>query len=162
VQTEGIWIVDFFGEGRKIADGGWPVLAGDGKSLHFHSRQQMKILRLNVDSPAEAVTVCKMPYSYYPPITADGKCTAYLHQDELVVLDTVSGKPLMKRMLTGWSGLLAGWSPDGKLLGFGSYGGDSAVGLWILNVQTGRVIQVAEGWALHRAGLVARRFEVGV
>ena len=146
VDNEEVWITDTSGMNpRKIADGGWPVWAGDGKSLYFHSRKKMMIMKIAIDPPSEPVPMCKMPYSYYPAITADGKRTAYLDQNELAVLDIESGKPIARRQLTGWSGFLAGWSPDGKLLGYGIYGVSDSVGLWITNVDSGRVIQVAEG-----------------
>ena len=123
----------------------------------------MKIMKIGIDPPGELVPVCDMPYTLYPAITGDGKRTAYLHKDELVVLEIETRKPLAKRRLTGWSGFIAGWSPDGKLLGYGSYGGDNSVGLWIMNVDTGQVIQVAEGpftapaWSLDGSKLAFDR-----
>ena len=136
-----------------IARGGWPVWAKDGKSLYFYSRKEKKILRQSVSSPGaksvsspgQEVVVCDMPYNRYPPITTDGKRTAYLDHEELVVLDIQTRKPLAKRHLGKWRGILAGWSPDGKLLGYGEYGGSSMVGLWLMKVETGQVVQVAEG-----------------
>ena len=62
-----------------------------------------------------------------------------------MVLDIETGKALARRRLSGWIGLVAGWSPDGKLLGYGSIAISNPVGLWIMNVETGQVIQVAEG-----------------
>ncbi len=145
-HEEEVWIADTSGKKpSKIADGGWPVWASDGKSLYFHSRRTMKIMKIGIDPPGEPAPVCDMPYAYYPPVTGDGKRTAYLDRDELVVLDIETQEALAKRRITGWYGFVAGWSPDGKLPGYGSYGGDNAVGLWIMNVETGKVIQVAEG-----------------
>jgi Tol biopolymer transport system component len=139
-----IWITDAIGKNHKrIAEGDWPVWAKDGKSLYFHSRKERKIFKISVDPPGKPVAVCDMPYTLYPSITTDGRRTAYFDQENLVVLDIQAGKPIAKRHLGKWSRFVAGWSPDGKLLGYGE--GDSMVGLWLMNVETGQVVQVAEG-----------------
>ena len=78
-QNEEVWLMDTSGKNpRKIADGGWPVWASDGKSLYFHSRKKMEIMKIIIDPPREPVSICKMAHNLYPPITADGKRTAYL------------------------------------------------------------------------------------
>ncbi|MGO8753227.1 MAG: hypothetical protein ACLQNE_45400 [Thermoguttaceae bacterium] len=64
------------------------------------------------DPPDEPVTVCDMPYTLCPTITADGKRTAYLDRENLVVLDIQTHKLIAKRHLGKWPGLLAEWSPD--------------------------------------------------
>jgi formylglycine-generating enzyme required for sulfatase activity len=144
-KDEDIWITDASGKNAKrIAQGGWPVWAKDGKSLYFHSGKGWKIFQISVDPPGYPVAVCDA-HNWYPPITADGKRTAYVDHDELVVLDIQTRKPLANRHLGKWPGFLAGWSPDGKLLGYGTYGGDSMIGLWMTNVDTAQVVRVAEG-----------------
>ena len=145
-DDEEIWITDVSGRNPKwITRGHWPVWAMDGKSLYFHSRKLEKIFQISVDPPGKPVELCDMPYTLYPCITADGKRMACFDEEELVVLDIPTRKPLAKRHLGKWDGFLAGWSPDGKLLGYGAYGMDNTVGLWMMNVATGQVVQVAEG-----------------
>lgn len=145
-DQEDIWLVDSTGKNpKKIAEGGWPVWAGDGKSLFFHSRKEMKILRVGVEPPSKAVPVCDMPFTFYPAITGDGTRAAYLCDKNLVVFDTGSKKRVVERQLPGWPGVLAGWSPDGKLLGYGGYGVDRGDSLWVMNVDAGKVVQVADG-----------------
>ncbi len=71
---------------------------------------------------------------------------AYLDREaDLVVLDVQTRKPFAKRHLAQWPRVIAGWSPDGKLLGYGTDGGVSTVGLWLMQVESDQVIQVAEG-----------------
>ena len=143
---EEIWITDASGKSlKRIAKGGWPVWAKDGKSLYFHSRDERKTFQISVDPPGKPVAVCEMPYTFYPAITADGKRTAYLDHEDLVVFDIDTRSPLARHHLGKWRGIVAGWSPDGKLLGYGEYGIDSMVGLWLMKVETGQVVQVAEG-----------------
>ena len=45
----------------------------------------------------------------------------------------------------GGYGLLPGWSPDGKQVGFGGYGMNDILGLWIADIPTGRMTQIAAG-----------------
>ena len=153
LNDEEIWITNLSSKNSKrIAQGGWPVWAGDRRSLYFHSRKEGKILQISVDPPGEPVAVYDMPYTFYPPIRVDGKRTAYVDHENLVVLDIQTRAPLVKRHLGKWSGIAGGWSPDGKLLGYGALSlghgdlkGDSIAGLWMMNVDTAQVIQVAEG-----------------
>lgn len=46
---------------------------------------------------------------------------------------------------TPWKGHLPGWSPDSKYVGFGSYATSGDHGLWMLNVQSGKVRKVLDG-----------------
>lgn len=145
-DDEEIWFTDATGKNpKRIAQGGWPVWAKDGKSLYFHSRKEREIFQVSIDPPGEPLAVCDMPYTSYPPITADGTRTAYRDRENLVVLDLRTRKLLAKHHLGKWPGFLAGWSPDGKLLGYGGYGRDSMAGLWMMNVDTSQVAQVAKG-----------------
>jgi thiol-disulfide isomerase/thioredoxin len=41
---------------------------------------------------------------------------------------------------------LGGWSTDGKQITFGGYGLGDNVGLWCVNIQTGRAARLASGW----------------
>ena len=60
-----------YGQGRKtskpIVQGGWPVWAGDGKSLYFHSRKGgWKVFQVSIDRPSEPVAVGEL-YSAFCP-----------------------------------------------------------------------------------------------
>jgi hypothetical protein len=60
------------------------------------------------------------------------------------VADIDSGKQLKTlRFPDRGRGFLAGWSADGKRLGFGGYGGSDAVGLWIVDVESGSAKRLA-------------------
>ena len=98
---------------KRLAVGGWPVGATDGKSLYFHSRKDLKIHQISVNPPGKPVAVCDMPYTYYPAITADGKRVAYPDRENLVVLDIATRQAayhppsgqverLLRRMTSGW------------------------------------------------------------
>jgi len=68
-----------------------------------------------------------------------------LKDGKLTIVDCRSGRSAQSVALDGWNGLLASWSPDGKQVAYGSFGGANRVGLWILDVASGRKIMVAEG-----------------
>jgi hypothetical protein len=52
-------------------------------------------------------------------------------------------------MLSGWQGCFPAWSPDGKQVAIGSIGGTNQVGLWLLDIETGRKTLIADGpWTL--------------
>ena len=43
---------------------------------------------------------------------------------------------------TGGAGFLAGWSPDGKQIGYGGWGETDAVSFSIVNLESGRALRV--------------------
>jgi len=146
-DDEEIWLVEATGKNaRKIADGGFPTWSADGKTVFFHSRKERKIMAIEPDrADATPTAVCDTSSAYYPSVSPDGKRIASQVGTQIVVSDRDTGDAVRKRPLPGWQGLLPGWSPDSKQVGFGSYGGQNQVGLWLLEVDTGRELMVAEG-----------------
>jgi len=68
---------------------------------------------------------------------------AYRRGPELVLMKTESGTVARRFRLPAGNGFLAGWSPDGKQLGFGGWNPDDSMPCVILSVDTGKAVQVA-------------------
>ena len=134
------------GKPRKLADGGFPTWSADGKSLFFHSRKQRKFMSVQVDVEKPKPTELMDMIWWYPAISPDGKQVAYRSGPQVLVADIASGKVLKRWRFPGSArGFLGGWSADGKRVGFGGYGGADAVGLWLVDVETGRGQRLAAG-----------------
>ncbi len=134
------------GKPRKLADGGFPTWSADGKSLFFHSRKQGKLMAVQVDAEKPEPTALLDMSWWYPAISPDGKQVAYRSGRQVLVADIASGKVLKRWRFPGSArGFLAGWSTEGKRIGFGGYGGLDAVGLWLVDVETGRGGRLATG-----------------
>ncbi|MBL7041977.1 MAG: DUF1559 domain-containing protein [Pirellulaceae bacterium] len=134
------------GKPRKLADGGFPTWSADGKTLFFHSRKQGKLMAVQVDAEKPEPTELMDISWWYPAISPDGKQVAYRSGRQVLVADIASGKVLKRWRFPGSArGFLAGWSTDGKRIGFGGYGGADAVGLWLVDVETGRGRRLAAG-----------------
>ena len=93
---------------------------------------------------AQVAEVCDMPWRY-PAISPDGSRVAFPRDGKLTVIECKTGKTVQSCALDGWNGLLASWSPDGKQIAFGNFGGPNPVGLWLLDVASGRRVMVADG-----------------
>jgi len=134
------------GKPRKLADGGFPTWSSDGKTLFFHSRKQRKLMSVEVDAENSKPTELMDMTWWYPAISPDGKQVAYRLGSQVLVADIASGKVLKRWRFPGSGrGFLGGWSADGKRIGFGGYGGTDAVGLWLVDVETGRGGRLAAG-----------------
>src|SRR5208282_2885028 len=89
--------------------------------------------------------VCAMPFEY-PAVSWDGETVAYWDKGLLNIIDLKSGTDVRSFRLPFPAPSLMGWSPDGKQVGFGPYiKFPGIMGLWIVNLETGTVVQVAEG-----------------
>jgi formylglycine-generating enzyme required for sulfatase activity/serine/threonine protein kinase len=143
---EEVWLVDSTGkQPRKLADGGFPTWSGDGKRLFLQSRKTGKLQAIRfLPEPSPPVDVCSMP-CWYPAVSWDGESVAYWDKDLLKILDLKSGTDRRSYRLPFKALALVGWSPDGKQVGLGPSGRTTGMGLWIVNMDTGAVVQAAEG-----------------
>ncbi|RJP27826.1 MAG: DUF2092 domain-containing protein [Candidatus Omnitrophota bacterium] len=142
--NETVWIMDCEGKNaRKLLDGGYPSWSADGNSVIVTSRKEPRLYSIRVDDPnAQPTIYYDDSAGNYPAISPDGSKIAYGLQEELVILDRMTGAVILKRPIPGQSGLLMNWSPDGKRLGFGGYGD---FGLWILDLEHKTILELATG-----------------
>jgi Tol biopolymer transport system component len=142
---EEVWIVDSTGkQPRKLADGGFPSWSGDGKRLFLHSRKtgKLQVIRFPPE-PSPPVDVCSM--GWYPAVSWDGESAASWDKDLLQIYDLKSGTNKRSYRLPFKALALVGWSPDGKQVGLGPCFKTAGMGLYIVNLGTGTVVQAAEG-----------------
>ncbi len=150
--TEEIWLVEAAGgPPRKLAEGVFSTWSADGTTVYFYSRESKQIKAVRADRPNAPPAVVwnvpldRLPFHWYPAVSPDGRYVAYQGLGRLEVIDLKTFQVIPRCSLEGWRGLLAGWSPDGKRLGFGGFGGEDK-GLWVLDVTTGEAKRVLDGW----------------
>jgi thiol-disulfide isomerase/thioredoxin len=145
---EQIWIVEPSGENRrKVVDGGFPSWSPDGKTIYFHSREQRKYMSVSIDADGAAPAEIMDGIWWYPAFSFDGKRIAYRSGGQLVLADRETGTALQQFQIPGGRGFLGSWSPDGKYVAYGGYGFHDVPGLWIVDVQTGDLRQLSDGFA---------------
>lgn len=146
MRSEEVWLMEPDGKSpRKLADGGYPSWSGDGKLLYVHSRKTDNILAIDMDNlDAEPEVFCDFSRSWYPTISPDGQRIAFGPIDALVIVDRQTREPILKWPTPGSRGLLPAWSPDGKQVAFGGFNNEN-LGIWVLNVETEKAVQVAKG-----------------
>ena len=144
--NEEVWVIPVAnGTPRRVARGGFPGWSADGRVLYVHSRVQRQILAIpsnNLDATPE-VFFDSAP-SYYFSVAPDGHQIAFGSRYQLEIRDRATGQVAMTWPTPGNRGLLPAWSPDGALVAFGGFN-DSRLGVWILQVKTGRAVAVKEG-----------------
>jgi len=141
-----VWIVAPTGaKARRVGQGVWPTWSGDGKTLYYRSAAKQKIMVVQPDAPDLKPMEFFDATNWYPGVSPDGRRVVDWRNRKLAVVDRENGKSVKERSLDGWVGLLAAWSPDGKQIAFGSYGFDNPVGLWLLGLETGCEVQIADG-----------------
>lgn len=150
-KDEELWVVEPSGKNdRKVADGGYPSWSADGKTLFFRGHRDGALRLLAVewghDGPLGEPTIIRDISSWYPAVSFDGKQFAYRTKHRLVVVGQEQTDRTRTWRLPEGAGFLGGWSPDGKRLAFGGYGGSDPLGLWVLNVETGQAVQFAPGY----------------
>ncbi|MCP4451593.1 MAG: hypothetical protein GY809_09045 [Planctomycetes bacterium] len=146
MRSEEVWLVAPDGKSpRKLADGGYPSWSGDGKLLYVHSRKTNSILAINMNNlDAEPKVFCDFSWSWYPAISPDGRRIAFGRVNALAIADRATRKAILKWATPGSPGLLPAWSPDGKQVAFGGFNNEN-LGLWVLDVETEKAVQVATG-----------------
>ena len=82
---------------------------------------------------------------WYPAIYPAGKLVAYPNGPGLVVVNWENSETLMPWRIPLTSDTAPGWSPDGKYLGIFGFGADGGPRFWVLEVSSGRAVQVAKG-----------------
>ncbi|HWB09360.1 MAG TPA: redoxin family protein [Pirellulales bacterium] len=143
---EEIWLAD--GDGshtRKLADGGFPRWAADGKTLYFHEHKEGTVQA--VDATAAKPTIHDItPFrdSFYPVVSPDGKSLAYVSGGNLVVVNLQSNDRVTRSLVGAGAGLV-GWSPDSKQVACGGFGVGDRVGLFLFDLAGGQVKQMATG-----------------
>jgi hypothetical protein len=145
--NEEVWVVEASGENpRKLAQGGFPCWAPDGRTLYFHSRTQRKLMTIRADAEKpEATEVMDMP-CWYPAISPDGKQVAYRSGSRLFIADLASAKVVKTYpMPPGGRGFLGDWSADGTQIGFGGFGSHDVIGLWVLDLKSGQAARLSTG-----------------
>lgn len=138
-DSQEVWLVNPDGSNaRKIADGGFPSWSADGRTLYFHSRRTWQLMALRTDDAQAQPKPLLEVRAYYPAVSPEGTHVAYGQGKSLAVVEIATKKIVRTWPTPGWTGHLAAWSPDGRSIAFGSYGGDPGNGLWVLDLRTGR------------------------
>jgi hypothetical protein len=142
-----IWIVaSSGGEPKKICQGSFPSWSADAKSLYCVSIPRNKIIVVHPHGPAaEVENVADLKGTIYPAISPDGARTVFLDGPKMCVAELKTGKTIQSSPITGFEGFLAAFSADGKRVAYGSFGGKNSVGLWVLDVASGRRARLADG-----------------
>ena len=112
--------------------------------MFCHVPAKSKLQALRVDVPDAPVRGLLDVSASDPAVSADGKRAAYRSASHLVVVAGDTGKTLRTWPLRGVS-CAASWSADGKHFAFGTCGNDDRTGLWVLDVDQDRAVQVAAG-----------------
>ncbi len=144
--AEEIWVVQADGtQERRLARGGYPKWAPDSKSVYFHDRSDNSIRTVTVGAEQSTPELFfEKALSWYPAVSPDGQAIAFATGGQLVVVERATRKTLMTWRTPGERGLLPGWSPDGRYVGFGGYD-NSKLGLWCLDMRSSNAVQLAEG-----------------
>jgi Tol biopolymer transport system component len=137
---------------RKFADGCYPSWSPDGKTLFYHSHKEKKLKAAPVGAQdgAAAQDLLDVPWCY-PAVSPDGSQVAYRDKNDLIILQRQTTKRMTTWPLGKGLGLLPAWSPDGTRLAFGVHGRHENSGLLMLDLASGRVVEVARSPALMPA-----------
>ncbi|MGA2034978.1 MAG: SUMF1/EgtB/PvdO family nonheme iron enzyme [Thermoguttaceae bacterium] len=140
-EGDEVWIVEASGANpRKLAHGGFPSWSPDAKSIYFQSRKQhrLQVIALGAKG-ANATDVMDMAF-LYPSVSPDGRQVAYRSGNQLIIADLKTGKAAKTFPIDGGRGFAAGWSPDGKQIGYGGWGGGDPVPFSIVDIAAGRTV----------------------
>ncbi len=142
-RDEEVWLVESTGANpRRLAEGGFPTWSSDGKMLFYHSRKEGRLKMIETPESEPVVRDgIRLPF-YYPAIAPDDQRLVYRVGNELRLVSLQTGEPVRRWPLPPSAGLIANFSPDGKQLGFGGWGGHDRLDLSIIDLQTGRTRQL--------------------
>jgi serine/threonine protein kinase/WD40 repeat protein len=147
--NRGVWLIEADGANpRKLDDGEFPSWSADGTTLYYYHTPTHTVRARSVDDPAaEPRTLTGNTGTMYPAVSPDGKRIAVRVDGgtALAVLDLQTRNELARADITGWDGVLPGWTPDGRYLTFGSYGVRDDRGVWALDIESGQVRQILAG-----------------
>jgi tricorn protease len=121
------------------------VLAEDGKQVVVEARGDLFLHAAEGDKPVRNLTRSPGVRESYPALDASGKRVAYFSDEtgehELCVLSLVDGQ--VRQITRGGACYRARpvWSPDGQKILFG----DAMVRLWVADLASGAVTEVARG-----------------
>jgi dipeptidyl aminopeptidase/acylaminoacyl peptidase len=121
-----------------------------GHALVVKSRKEDHLLKVAVEGKAPPERFHDGTTAAAPAISADGARVAFGRDDRLQVVDRQSKQTVMGWATPGVSALLAAWSPDGKRLAF-SGDAQTPIGLWTMDVEGRRAVQLAVGHYLRPA-----------
>jgi Tol biopolymer transport system component len=145
-DKEKVYLVDSDGGSpRMLADGGCPHWSVDGQTLYFTLPREGKIMKWDLAKGGDPQDFCEMRRSWYPIVSPDAKQVAFVEKGQFVIVSATSGEVALVHKLPRANGGLVNWSPDGKWVAFGSYGGADDVGLWLLDVERKQVAQIDAG-----------------
>jgi WD40 repeat protein len=142
-RDEEVWLVDLAGTApRRLAEGGFPSWSPDGQTLIYHSRkeQRLKVMRQPFGTPSVSDSISTG--FLYPSISPDGRRVALRTKDDLCVVDLESRETVNHWPLAKSAGLVAGFSPDSQLLGFGGWGAHDTLDLSITDLKTGCITRL--------------------
>jgi len=139
------------GAPRRLADGAFPTWSADAKTVYFYSPSTRQIMSVLAEPPNSPPTVVwevpleDLPGEWSPAVAPDGRRVVLHGPDRLEIVDMETSETLHTLPLKGWRGMLAGWSADGRRLGFGGLGGEER-DLWIFDLTTGKLRRLLSGW----------------
>lgn len=144
--AEEVWLIQPDGQqDRKVGDGGFPTWSKDGKTLYFHSRTRRVLLSVDLAAEEPMPKELKTIPSWYPAVSPDGKTVATVYPAAFVLQDFQMGRDIVHRLPGFTRGGLSGWSADGTQVGYGGFGYDDRVGLWIYDVKAGKSRKILDG-----------------
>lgn len=144
--TEEVWVIPAQGgEPRRLVGGGFPSWSANGRTLFVHSRQEGHLLAVDPAAHnSQPVIFYTNAPAWYFSVSPDQTRVAFGCQGHLEIRDRATGKSMAAVSTPRDRGLLPAWSPDGKWVAFGGFD-DSRLGLWILDVATGRAKLIRAG-----------------
>lgn len=146
-REEEVWVIQPDGvNNRKVGDGGFPTWSGDGKTLYFHSRKLQSVMAVDLSAEEpQPVELRSKVASWYPAVSPEASSIAMVIPGTFLIADLEEPGYSARRLPGFTRGGLTGWSADGKLVGYGGYGYDDQVGLWVYDMKTNKARKIIDG-----------------